>query len=95
LLLCASGRRSREPIRVQRTYVILKTMDLSEESEEISERVSECVQYLRRDEDGTEEGSSDRMMYGTVSVNGKMLALPEPSASEQVGGKNENYDEVD
>jgi hypothetical protein len=35
------------------------------------------------------------MMYGTVSVNGKMLALPEPSASEQVGGKNENYDEVD
>ena len=95
LLLCASGRRSREPIRVQRTYVILKTMDLSEESEEISERVSECVQYLRRDEDGTEEGSSDRMMYGTVSVNGKMLALPEPSASEQVGGKNDNYDEVD
>lgn len=95
LLLCASGRRSREPIRVQRTYVILKMMDLSEESEEISERVSECVQYLRRDEDGTSEGSSDRMMYGTVSVNGKMLALPAPSASEQVGGKNENYDDVD
>lgn len=95
LLLCASGRRSREPIRVQRAYVILKMMDLSEESEEISDRISDCVQFLRRDEDGTDEGSSDRMMYGSVSVNGKMLALPAPSASEQVRGKDEDYDGVD
>jgi hypothetical protein len=70
-------------------------MDLSEESEEISDRISDCVQFLRRDEDGTDEGSSDRMMYGSVSVNGKMLALPAPSASEQVRGKDEDYDGVD
>ena len=96
LLLSATGRRSRETIRVQRTYVILKMMDFSEESEEISERINECVQYLRRDEEGTEEGSSDRLVSENLCINGKMLALPAPSASEQVGGGNdEDYDDVD
>jgi hypothetical protein len=28
----------------------------------VSDRINECVQYLRRDEDGTEEGSSDRLV---------------------------------
>jgi len=96
LLLCASGRRWRKVIRVQKTYVVLKMMDMSEESEEVSEKINECVQYLRRDEEGTEEGSSDRLVDEFVSVGGKMLALPAPSASEQVGGKkDEDYDEVD
>ncbi len=97
LLLCATGRRSREQIRIQRTYVILKTMDLSEESEEISERINECVQYLRRDEEGTEDGSSDQFVADAVGMGGNnLLALPSPSASEQIGGKkNEDYDDVD
>ncbi len=96
LLLCATGRRSRESIRAQKTYAILKTMDMSEESEEINERINECVQYLRRDEEGTEEGSSDKLVYDSVSVNGKLLALPAPSASTEIGGKTEeDYDDVD
>lgn len=96
LLLCASGRKSRENIRVQRTYVILKTMDLSEESEEISERINECVQYIRRDEEGTQEGSSDRLVDETVAINGKLLALPAPSPCENIGtSSHEDYDNVD
>ncbi len=93
LLLCASGRRSRESIRLEKTYAVLKMMDLSEGSEDVSERINECVQFLRRDEQGTEEGSSDRFV--TESVGNKMLALPAPSASEQVGGNDEDYDELD
>lgn len=94
LLLSASGRKSRESIRTERTYVVLKMMDLSEDSEEVSDSISECVQYLRRDEDNTEEGSSDRFVESAVSK--QMLALPAPSASEQVGGQNEDdYDELD
>uniref|UniRef100_A0A7S3QJL9 Protein HGH1 homolog n=1 Tax=Chaetoceros debilis TaxID=122233 RepID=A0A7S3QJL9_9STRA len=99
LLLCATGRRSREQIRVQRTYVVLKTMDMSEESEEISERIDECVQYLRRDEEGTHDGSSDDFVYDTLGIGKKkMLALPAPSASEQVGGEkksDDDYDDID
>lgn len=30
------------------------------------------------------------MMYGKVSVNGELLALPAPFASEQVGGNDED-----
>jgi hypothetical protein len=94
LLLCASGRKSREQIRVERTYAILKTMDLSEASEDVSERINECVQYLRRDEENTVDGSSDNFV--AESVSNKVLALPAPSASEQVGGGNdEDYDELD
>lgn len=60
LLLCASGRKSRETLRLERVYVILKWADMVEEKEEVSERINECVQFLRRDEEGTEEGSRDR-----------------------------------
>jgi hypothetical protein len=96
LLLCASGRKSRENIRVQRTYVILKMMDLTEESEEISERINECVQYIRRDEEGTQEGSSDRLVDESVTINGKLLALPAPSPCENIGTlSHDDYDNVD
>jgi hypothetical protein len=93
LLLCASGRRYRESIRVERTYAILKMMDLTEDSEDVSERISECVNYLRRDEENTQDGSSDQFVDDSVAK--KMLALPAPSASEQVGGHDEDYDELD
>mmetsp|Transcript_25119 Transcript_25119/g.27678 ORF Transcript_25119/g.27678 Transcript_25119/m.27678 type:complete len:419 (-) Transcript_25119:30-1286(-) len=62
LLLCASGRKSRETIRLARTYVILKLADMVEENEEVTDSINECVQYLRRDEEGTREGSSDDWM---------------------------------
>lgn len=71
LLLCATGgRKARETLRLARTYVILRQADLVEESSVVSERIEECVQYLRRDEEGTAEGSSDRCVeevYGSGS----------------------------
>ena len=62
LLLCATGRKSRETIRLANTYVILKWADMVEDQEEISERINECVQYFRRDEQGMPEGSSDEFV---------------------------------
>ncbi len=63
LLLLASGRRARDTLRERRAYVIVKLADMVEVDENVTERLLECVQYLRRDEDGTEEGSSDRRAY--------------------------------
>ncbi len=94
LLLCATGRRSRESLRLQKTYTILKLLDMVEESEEVSERINEIVQFLRRDEEGTAEGSSDRFVDEAYAT--KLLTLPAPSTSEQIGAKNnDDYDDVD
>lgn len=94
LLLCASGRQSRKTLRLARTYVILKYADMVEESETVSERINECVQYLRRDEEGTNEGSSDQMVEeqfaSTISLQQQRLLPP-----SQVVGTNPDYDDVD
>jgi len=103
LLLCATGRRSRELLRKMRTYVVLKIMDMVEEVEDVSDRINECVQYLRRDEEGTEEGSSDKQVAEAVELvkgEGNLLALPAPSASSGVGrggviSSNADYNDVD
>ena len=87
LLLCATGRKSRETIRLARTYVILKVADMVEEQEDVSERINECVQYIRRDEEGMQEGSSDDM------VEQALKALPASSSAATVGKV--NYDDVD
>jgi hypothetical protein len=63
-----------------------------EEHEDVSERISECVQFLRRDEEGMEEGSSDRVVE--ESLKRSRLALPTSSMANQVGS-NEDYDGVD
>jgi hypothetical protein len=89
LLLCASGRNSRATIRLARTYVILKEADMVEEEESVSVAIEECVQYLRRDEDGTREGSSDKAVTEYITRN---LLLP--STSAQVGAE-QDYDDVD
>lgn len=95
LLLCATGRKSRERLRLERTYVILKLADMVEEKEDVSERIDECVQFLRRDEEGTAEGSSDRMVEEAFSSKTR-LALPESSTAQQIGGRaDEDYDDVD
>ena len=86
LLLCASGRRSRETLRLARIYVILKWADMVEESEQVSERIDECVQFLRRDEEGTAEGSSDTMVAE---------ALKRPTPASQITMLNDDYDAVD
>lgn len=85
LLLCASGRKSRETLRLERVYVILKWADMVEEKEEVSERINECVQFLRRDEEGTPEGSSDAMIEKALK----------PTTALEITMKNENYDDVD
>ena len=66
LALLATGRASRKTIRTAKTYTILKTCDLAEPSEEVSDKICECVNFLRRDEQGSREGSSDQQVYGEV-----------------------------
>lgn len=97
LLLLASGRRSREFIRNQKTYVILKMADMVEESVRVSEGINECVQYLRRDEEGCEEGTSDRQVEEAIlgKSQGKLLALPAPAASAAVDMRPTNDDDFD
>ena len=100
LLLLASGRKSREFIRNQKTYVILKMADMVEESVVVSEGINGCVQYLRRDEEGCEEGTSDRQVEEAVRgrAGGELLALPAPAASAAVDMQptnDEDFDGVD
>jgi Domain of unknown function (DUF383)/Domain of unknown function (DUF384) len=90
LLLCASGRQARNSLRLARTYVILKYADMVEESEAVSEGINECVQFLRRDEEGTEEGSSDRLVEKEYTPGTKLKLLPSSQVSY-----GENYDDVD
>ena len=89
LLLCATGRKSRDTVRLARTYVILKWADMVEEEEGVSERINECVQYLRRDEEGTYDGSSDDLVYKKKALK----ALPASSSAATVGQV--DYDDVD
>ena len=101
LLLLASGRKSREFIRNQKTYVILKMADMVEESEAVSEGINGCVQYLRRDEEGCEDGTSDRQVEEAIRggrAGGELLALPAPAASAAVDMQptnDEDFDGVD
>lgn len=97
LLLCASGRRGREELRLQRVYVILKFADMVEECEEVNDRIEECVQFLRRDEEGTQDGSSDVFVEEAYTGSKKLLALPAPSAADAIRSSRdeEEYDDVD
>jgi hypothetical protein len=69
LLLLASGRQARDTLRERRTYVIIKLADMVEEDETVSDRLLECVQYLRRDEHGSEEGSSEGYAQKMLEAN--------------------------
>ena len=69
LLLCATGRNNRKTIRLARTYVVLKYCDMVEPNENCSERINEIVQFLKRDEDGTQEGSSDQFIDDYYQIN--------------------------
>lgn len=93
LLLCTGGRKPRTQIRLHKAYIILKMLDLVEESEEISEKINECVQYLRRDEEGTPEGSSDLMV--SEAFGGSISPLSPTSKKDVDGSKDMNFDNVD
>lgn len=101
LLLLTNGRRARETMRERRAYVIIRLADMVEENERVSERFLECVQYLRRDEEGTEEGSSDRRAYeryarGMLLANSEknLKALP-PSTASREDEQDDDYDGID
>jgi hypothetical protein len=64
--------------------------DMVEESEDVSERINECVQYLRRDESGTTDGSSDKLLEDALKPS--FLLLPSQTQQFKTG---ENYDDVD
>jgi len=88
LLLCATGRASRETLRLQRTYVILKWADMVEEHEDVSEQIYDCVNFLRRDEEGMAEGSSDQMVEEAYNKS-------KPSVARQIGNSEDDFDNVD
>ena len=87
LLLCATGRRSREILRKKQVYAVIKVLDLSEESEAISEKISECVDYLMRDEEGTPE-------YQPKMIT-EEAREEEERAKSMVIKSQTNYDDVD
>jgi len=100
LALLATGRASRKTIRMAKTYTVLKTCDLAEPSEEVSEKISECVNFLRRDEEGSKEGSSDRQVYGEEEEEEqdrkKIAGLLEASPSATIAPpSDEDFDGVD
>lgn len=84
LLLCAAGRRVREILRARGTYIVLKNADMVEDRQDISEQIEECVQFLRRDEQGTHEGSSDQ---AAIDIAKKI--------KQNMRNKIEDYDDVD
>jgi len=84
LLLCASGRINRKFMRSKQCYPILKMMDLTEESEVVSEKINECVQFLRRDEEG-EDGTVDKKMSENLNLVKEVIVPTNP----------EDYDNVD
>ena len=70
LALLASGRMSRKTLRKAQTYTVLKHCDMVEDNEQVSDRIQECVNFLRRDEEGSYEGSSDHQIYkSTIDSN--------------------------
>lgn len=85
LLLLSTGRKNREQLRLDRVYVIVKYADMVEEDEDINECFNESVQFLRRDEYGTQEGSSDKAIED---------AYRRPATAQQIG-MSEDFDDVD
>lgn len=90
LLLCASGRQSRNYLRTHRTYVIIQMADRVEDNEEVGDQMDQVVQFLRRDEYGEEDGSSDRLVQQEWKQN--LLA---PSKTIPLDYTEENFQDVD
>ena len=87
LLLCATGRRTREKLRSMQVYTIIKVLDLSEDDESVSEKIDECVQFLMRDEEGCERIEGEESSEVTTVV-ADVTGVIKSSSSD-------NYDNVD
>ncbi|GMH65646.1 hypothetical protein TrVE_jg9500 [Triparma verrucosa] len=85
LLLCACGRRARETLRELQVYAVVKVLDLSEESEEVSNKIDEVVQYLMRDEEGQESNEPVRILDESELTQSKVV---KPKQGE-------SYDSID
>lgn len=87
LALLKTSRAARHVLRLKRVYVILKYADMVEEDERVSEQIYECVNYLRGDEEGLGEGSSDRAVAAAYpELKGGAVVVPV---------RVEDYDQVD
>ncbi len=96
LFLLSTGRASRDTMRLQRSYVILKMADLVEEFEDVSAIVCDCVNYLRRDEQGTAEGSSDTLIEETYQLNAKVSSAADAvEPATQSIPNDDDFDNVD
>jgi Domain of unknown function (DUF383)/Domain of unknown function (DUF384) len=96
LCLCQHGRTAREQLRLRRVYVILKYTDMVEMNETINELIYECVNYLRGDEYGTSEGSSDQFVanaYNKVHTPTASNITNEPSSSSSSNNNTNKNDD--
>ena len=76
------------------TSTVLKICDLSEDSELISDRIADCVNFLRRDEENSVEGSSDDQIYG-ADPKPVVAGLLEAGPSTQIKVDDDDFDDVD
>jgi hypothetical protein len=66
-----------------------------EEREDISELIYDCVNYLRRDEQGTAEGSSDLLVDSAYPKLSAAIARPIGAQSTTTVGDEDDFDTVD
>jgi len=66
--------------------------DNVEEEEEVGDKIEQVVQYLRRDETGEDDGSSDRLVEKEWKKN---ILLASTLPPLHYYSKEENYDDVD
>lgn len=91
-ILLASSVEARKRLRVDRAYIILKYADMVEESEAVSAKIEDCVQFLRRDEEGTTEGSSDQFVEDTYR---KMTSATAAVNLSEIDDDDEDLDGID
>ena len=72
-------------MRELQVYAVVKVLDLSEESEEVSNKIDEVVQYLMRDEEGQESNEPVRILDESELTQSKVV---KPKQGE-------SYDSID
>jgi hypothetical protein len=90
LMLCQTGRQSRLELNRIRTSVILKYADMVEEHDDVSDVISECLLYLKRDEVDTGGGGGDATAGFSIEEVDDENENEDPSltavATQRIGG---------
>ena len=89
LFLASSGRKAQETLRRERVSVVLRWAEMVEEQEDVSEKMVECIDLLRRD--SKDAGNDER---GDENDDEPPSTIGTPSAAKQVG-LSDNYDDID